>query len=185
MSTSRQGMTSTEIDQIVAQRFTDAIEAIAIYEAIRMARDLMNQFVRQGTTVEKNANNKRMFENQPKDNRLPRQPPCKKPGMKRAYTIGANKRRAYARNLPYCNKWMYKLDLEPLPLKLRKNREAHVDCLKQTKEHANTLCDIIEQARAEQPLDSTLDYDLVPPKKPVPAKVVKKTPHSRKKLEKP
>nr|GFB62458.1 hypothetical protein [Tanacetum cinerariifolium] len=38
MSTSRQGMTSVEIDQIVAQRVTDAIEAIAVYEAkARMA----------------------------------------------------------------------------------------------------------------------------------------------------
>nr|GEY76441.1 retrotransposon protein putative Ty1-copia subclass [Tanacetum cinerariifolium] len=60
-----------EIDQIVAQRVTDAIKAIVVYEAIRMAHDSMNQVVRQGTTVEKNANNKRKFENQPKDNRVP------------------------------------------------------------------------------------------------------------------
>ncbi|GJW93221.1 retrovirus-related pol polyprotein from transposon TNT 1-94 [Tanacetum coccineum] len=53
---------------------------------------------------------------------------------------------------------MYKLDLEPLSPKLRKNREAHVDYLKKAKEHADTLCDIIEQARAQQPLDSALDY---------------------------
>ncbi|GJZ09168.1 retrovirus-related pol polyprotein from transposon TNT 1-94 [Tanacetum coccineum] len=53
---------------------------------------------------------------------------------------------------------MYKLDLEPLSLKLRKNREAHVDYLKQTKEHVDTLRGIVEQARAHQPLDSALDY---------------------------
>ncbi|GKB42654.1 retrovirus-related pol polyprotein from transposon TNT 1-94 [Tanacetum coccineum] len=53
---------------------------------------------------------------------------------------------------------MYKLDLEPLSLKLRKNRGVHVDYQKQTKEHADTLCDILEQARAQQPLDSALDY---------------------------
>ncbi|GKE18584.1 hypothetical protein Tco_1426161 [Tanacetum coccineum] len=41
--TTRQGMTSAEIDQIVAQRVTDAIEAIAVYEAkIRMAHGSMN-----------------------------------------------------------------------------------------------------------------------------------------------
>nr|GEU80495.1 reverse transcriptase domain-containing protein [Tanacetum cinerariifolium] len=97
-------MTSAEIDQIVAQRITDAIEAISIYKVIRMAHDSMNQVVRQGTTIEKNANNKRKFENQPKDNRVPQQPPCKKPGMTRSYTIGANERKAYTRNLPYCNK---------------------------------------------------------------------------------
>ncbi|GJT50437.1 hypothetical protein Tco_0976594 [Tanacetum coccineum] len=55
-------------------------------------------------------------------------------------------------------KWMYKLDLEPLSIKLRKNREAYVDYLKQTKEHADTLRDIVEQARAQQPFDSALDF---------------------------
>ncbi|GJR28379.1 retrovirus-related pol polyprotein from transposon TNT 1-94 [Tanacetum coccineum] len=58
------------------------------------------------------------------------------------------------------NKWMYKLDLQPLSPKLRKNMEDHADYLKQTKEHADTLHDIVEQARALQPLDSTLDYAL-------------------------
>ncbi|GKE24228.1 reverse transcriptase domain-containing protein [Tanacetum coccineum] len=69
-----------------------------------MTRDLMNQVIRQETIVEKNANNKRKFENQPKDNCVPQQPPFKKPDVKRAYTIGANEKKAYARNLPYCNK---------------------------------------------------------------------------------
>ncbi|GKC01401.1 integrase, catalytic region, zinc finger, CCHC-type containing protein [Tanacetum coccineum] len=53
---------------------------------------------------------------------------------------------------------MYKLDLEPLSIKHRKNKEAHVDYLKQTKEHADTLRDIIKQARAQQPFDSALDF---------------------------
>ncbi|GKB90872.1 reverse transcriptase domain-containing protein [Tanacetum coccineum] len=71
MTATRQGMSSVEIDQIVAQRVTDAIEAIAIYETkIRMTHYPMNQ----------------------------------KPGVTRAYTIRANERMAYARNLPYCNK---------------------------------------------------------------------------------
>ncbi|GJR59972.1 reverse transcriptase domain-containing protein [Tanacetum coccineum] len=44
MSASRQGMTSAEINQIVAQRVSDAIEAIAIYETkIRMTHEPMNQ----------------------------------------------------------------------------------------------------------------------------------------------
>ncbi|GJU66419.1 putative reverse transcriptase domain-containing protein [Tanacetum coccineum] len=42
---------------------------------------------------------------------------------------------------------MFKLDLKSLSSKLRKNREAHVDYLKQTKEHADTLHEIVEQAR--------------------------------------
>ncbi|GJW23386.1 retrovirus-related pol polyprotein from transposon TNT 1-94 [Tanacetum coccineum] len=53
---------------------------------------------------------------------------------------------------------MYKLDLEPLSLKLKKNRGVHVDYQKQTQKHVDTLCDILEQTRAQQPLDSALDY---------------------------
>ncbi|GJW28364.1 hypothetical protein Tco_0045239 [Tanacetum coccineum] len=105
MTATRQGMSSAEIDQIVAQRVTDAIEAIAIYETkIRMTHDPVNQVIRQETLIEKNANNKRKFENQPKDNRVPQQPPFKKPDVARAYTIEANGKKAYAGNLPYCNK---------------------------------------------------------------------------------
>ncbi|GJW32048.1 retrovirus-related pol polyprotein from transposon TNT 1-94 [Tanacetum coccineum] len=55
---------------------------------------------------------------------------------------------------------MFKLDLQPLSFKLRKNKEAHIDYLKQTKEHADTLREIVEQARALNPLDSALDYAL-------------------------
>ncbi|GJR71704.1 reverse transcriptase domain-containing protein [Tanacetum coccineum] len=69
-----------------------------------MTHNPINQVIRQKTTVEKNANNKRKFENQPKDNRVPQQPPFKKSDVSRAYTIGANEKKAYARNLPYCNK---------------------------------------------------------------------------------
>nr|GEU84833.1 reverse transcriptase domain-containing protein [Tanacetum cinerariifolium] len=98
-------MTYVESDEIVALRVTDPIKVIAIYETkIRITNGLMNQVIRQETTVEKNANNKRKFENQPKDNRVPQQPPFKKPDVTRAYTIGANEKKAYARNLPYCNK---------------------------------------------------------------------------------
>ncbi|GJS32849.1 putative reverse transcriptase domain-containing protein [Tanacetum coccineum] len=105
MSATRQGMSSAEIDQIVAQRVTDAIESIAIYETkIRMTHDPMNQIIRQETMIEKNDNNKRKFGNQPKDNRVPQQPPFKKPDVARAYTIRANGKKAYAGNLPYCNK---------------------------------------------------------------------------------
>ncbi|GKD15377.1 hypothetical protein Tco_1199784, partial [Tanacetum coccineum] len=105
MSATRQGMSSAEIDHIMAQRVTDAIEAITIYETkIRLTHDPQNQVIRQETTIEKNANNKMKFENQPKDNLVPQQPPFKKPNVARAYTIGANGKKAYAGNLPYCNK---------------------------------------------------------------------------------
>nr|GEZ80798.1 reverse transcriptase domain-containing protein [Tanacetum cinerariifolium] len=56
------------------------------------------------TIVENSANTKRKFENQPKDNQVPQQLPFKKLDVARAYTIRYNKKKAYARNLPYYNK---------------------------------------------------------------------------------
>ncbi|GJS22686.1 retrovirus-related pol polyprotein from transposon TNT 1-94 [Tanacetum coccineum] len=53
---------------------------------------------------------------------------------------------------------MYKLDLQPLSSTLRKNKEVHEDYLKVTKEHDDTLCGIVEQARALKPYDNALDY---------------------------
>ncbi|GJX28753.1 integrase, catalytic region, zinc finger, CCHC-type containing protein [Tanacetum coccineum] len=52
---------------------------------------------------------------------------------------------------------VFKLDLEPLPPKLLQNREVHIDYLRNTQEQANILREIVEQAKAKQPLDSELD----------------------------
>ncbi|GJU91651.1 retrovirus-related pol polyprotein from transposon TNT 1-94 [Tanacetum coccineum] len=52
---------------------------------------------------------------------------------------------------------MFKLDLEPLPPRLLQNREVHIDYLRNTQEQANILWEIVEQAKAKQPLDSELD----------------------------
>ncbi|GKC80421.1 hypothetical protein Tco_1131195 [Tanacetum coccineum] len=48
--------------------------------------------------------------------------------------------------------------MEPLSPKLKNNREAHVDYIRITKENANTLRDIVEQARTSNPLDNALAY---------------------------
>ncbi|GKD23456.1 hypothetical protein Tco_1225159 [Tanacetum coccineum] len=53
---------------------------------------------------------------------------------------------------------VHKLDLEPLSPKLKNNREAHVDYIRITKENADTLRDIVEQARTSNPLDNALAY---------------------------
>ncbi|GJR79366.1 hypothetical protein Tco_0150151 [Tanacetum coccineum] len=53
---------------------------------------------------------------------------------------------------------MYKLDMPPRSPKLKRNKEVHVDYLKQAKSHGVTLRDIVEQARALKPLDNVLDY---------------------------
>ncbi|GJT99604.1 retrovirus-related pol polyprotein from transposon TNT 1-94 [Tanacetum coccineum] len=51
-----------------------------------------------------------------------------------------------------------KLDLEPLAPRLLQNREAHIDYLKYTQEQADILREIVEQAKAKQPLDKELDF---------------------------
>ncbi|GJR57549.1 integrase, catalytic region, zinc finger, CCHC-type containing protein [Tanacetum coccineum] len=53
---------------------------------------------------------------------------------------------------------MFKLDLEPLAHRLLQNREAHIDYLKYTQEQADILREIVEQAKAKQPLDKELDF---------------------------
>ncbi|GJR65383.1 hypothetical protein Tco_0011448 [Tanacetum coccineum] len=51
-----------------------------------------------------------------------------------------------------------KLDLEPLSPKLKNNKEAHVDYIRIIKENADTLRDIVKQARTTNPLDNALTY---------------------------
>ncbi|GKB18681.1 retrovirus-related pol polyprotein from transposon TNT 1-94 [Tanacetum coccineum] len=53
---------------------------------------------------------------------------------------------------------MFKLDLVPFPPRLLQNREAHIDYIKHTQENANILREIVELAKAKQPLDSELDF---------------------------
>ncbi|GJV27196.1 integrase, catalytic region, zinc finger, CCHC-type containing protein [Tanacetum coccineum] len=52
---------------------------------------------------------------------------------------------------------MFKLDLEPLSLKVLKNRDAHMDYIKHNQENADILWELVEHARAIRPLDSDLD----------------------------
>ncbi|GJW96130.1 retrovirus-related pol polyprotein from transposon TNT 1-94 [Tanacetum coccineum] len=63
-------------------------------------------------------------------------------------------------HIPFANTialGMFKLDLEPLPPRLLQNREVHIDYLRNTQEQANILREIVEQAKAKQPLDGELD----------------------------
>nr|GEV19239.1 integrase, catalytic region, zinc finger, CCHC-type, peptidase aspartic, catalytic [Tanacetum cinerariifolium] len=52
---------------------------------------------------------------------------------------------------------MFKIDLEPLAPKVLKNKDAHLDYIKYSREHADILRDIVKSARALSPLDSNLD----------------------------
>nr|GEX93456.1 retrovirus-related Pol polyprotein from transposon TNT 1-94 [Tanacetum cinerariifolium] len=53
---------------------------------------------------------------------------------------------------------MFMLDLEPLAPKLVHNRKSHSYYLKHTQEQANILQGIVDQAKAQQPLDNALDF---------------------------
>ncbi|GJZ88760.1 hypothetical protein Tco_0660542 [Tanacetum coccineum] len=56
---------------------------------------------------------------------------------------------------------MFKLDLEPLALQVLKNKDTHLNYIKHSKEHADTLWEIIKSARSLSPLDSNLDSAFV------------------------
>ncbi|GKA81091.1 hypothetical protein Tco_0787783 [Tanacetum coccineum] len=50
----------------------------------------------------------------------------------------------------------YAMDVEPIPPHNRNNREVHLDYLKHLKESVETLCEIVEEAKVERPLDRSL-----------------------------
>ncbi|GJZ26004.1 hypothetical protein Tco_0570257 [Tanacetum coccineum] len=50
----------------------------------------------------------------------------------------------------------YAIDVEPIPPRNRNNREVHLVYLKHLKESVETLREIIEEAKVERPLDSSL-----------------------------
>ncbi|GJW01332.1 hypothetical protein Tco_1556583 [Tanacetum coccineum] len=52
---------------------------------------------------------------------------------------------------------MFKLDLDPLAPKVLKNKDARIDYIKHSREHADTLREIVENARELSPLNSNLD----------------------------
>ncbi|GJU12819.1 hypothetical protein Tco_1135215 [Tanacetum coccineum] len=52
----------------------------------------------------------------------------------------------------------YAIDVEPIPPRNRNNREVYLDYLKHIKESMETLSEIIEEAKVERPLDSSLAF---------------------------
>ncbi|GKB55261.1 hypothetical protein Tco_0906014 [Tanacetum coccineum] len=103
MLATRQGMSSKEMERVVAQRVANAIEAIVIYETkTRMARDLMNQVIREEATVGKNVSNKRKWGSDQGRNFDQQQ--SRRIEMVRAHATRAGNKKAYVGNLTYCNK---------------------------------------------------------------------------------
>nr|GEU77214.1 reverse transcriptase domain-containing protein [Tanacetum cinerariifolium] len=88
--------------EIIAQRVTNAIEAIVIYETkIYVARNSIVHAVHQGAKVSRNANEKRKREGDYRNN-LEEQD--KRQNVVRAYTIGPGERKEYVGSFPFCNK---------------------------------------------------------------------------------
>nr|GFB80893.1 hypothetical protein [Tanacetum cinerariifolium] len=50
----------------------------------------------------------------------------------------------------------YAIDVEPIPLRLRNNREVHLDYLMHLKESVETIREIVEEAKVVRPLDSLI-----------------------------
>ncbi|GJU80705.1 reverse transcriptase domain-containing protein [Tanacetum coccineum] len=95
MTTASQGMSVEEIEQIVAKRVANAIEAIAIYESINQAKQRENK-------VARNASNKRKWEGD--HNGSFSQQQNKEHKVFRAHTVRLSNKEDYAGNLPWCNK---------------------------------------------------------------------------------
>nr|GEW00172.1 hypothetical protein [Tanacetum cinerariifolium] len=52
---------------------------------------------------------------------------------------------------------MNAIDVKPIPPRNKNNMEVHLDYLKHLKESVETLCEIVEEARIEKPLDNALE----------------------------
>ncbi|GJT51025.1 reverse transcriptase domain-containing protein [Tanacetum coccineum] len=95
-------MSFAKIEQILAQRVTNAIEAIAIYETkIHVAHDLIVRDVRHGAKVARNANHKRKWKGGYQKNMGQQN---KRQKVVRAYTTGPNNNNGYTGKLPLYNK---------------------------------------------------------------------------------
>ncbi|GKE48846.1 reverse transcriptase domain-containing protein [Tanacetum coccineum] len=102
MATVNQGMSVEEIEQIVAQRVTNAIETIAIYEAqTNIACKSLNQAKHQEDKVSGNTSNKRKWEGD--QNRSPNQQQNKEHKVFRAHAVGPKNKKEYLGSLPLCN----------------------------------------------------------------------------------
>nr|GEY99006.1 putative reverse transcriptase domain-containing protein [Tanacetum cinerariifolium] len=103
MTTANQGMSIEEIEQIVAQRVANAIEAIAIYETkTSMAREAVSQTERHVDKATENASNKRKWEVD--HNGSSSQQQNKEHKVFRAHTARPSNKKEYAGILPLCNK---------------------------------------------------------------------------------
>nr|GFB07397.1 reverse transcriptase domain-containing protein [Tanacetum cinerariifolium] len=107
MTTVNQGMSVEEIERVVAQRVSNAIEAIAIYETkTNLGRKSMSQTERKKEEVAENASNKRKWESN-HNGSLSQQNKGHK--VHRAHTAWSINKKTYAGSLPLCNQCKFHL----------------------------------------------------------------------------
>nr|GFD23023.1 hypothetical protein [Tanacetum cinerariifolium] len=101
MTNVNQEMSVEEIEQVVAQRMANAIEAITIYETkTNLARKSMSQTERQEEKVAENASHKRKWESNHNGSLSQQNKGHKVP---RAHTAWPINKRTYTGSLPLCN----------------------------------------------------------------------------------
>ncbi|GJT59468.1 putative reverse transcriptase domain-containing protein [Tanacetum coccineum] len=106
MTTTKQGMSFAEVEQIIAQRVANAIETIAIYETkIRMARESTNQIKQQEGKIAEDTNDKRKWKDDHKGSSSHQQ--NKEPKAIKAHAVGSRNKKGYAGKQPLCNKCMF------------------------------------------------------------------------------
>ncbi|GJZ08748.1 putative reverse transcriptase domain-containing protein [Tanacetum coccineum] len=106
MTTTKQGMSFAEVEQIIAQRVANTIETIAIYETkIRMARESMNQIKQQEGKIAEDTNDKKKWKDDHKGSSSHQQ--NKDPKVIKAHAIGSRNKKGYAGKQPLCNKCMF------------------------------------------------------------------------------
>nr|GEV48950.1 putative reverse transcriptase domain-containing protein [Tanacetum cinerariifolium] len=97
MTTTNQGMSLAEVEQIIAHRVANAIETISIYETnTRMARESMNQTKQQEGKIVEDTNNKRKWEDDHKVSSS--QQRNKEPKAIRAHTVRPSNKKGYVGN---------------------------------------------------------------------------------------
>nr|GEV17695.1 hypothetical protein [Tanacetum cinerariifolium] len=138
MKTINQWMSVEEIEQVVAQRVANAIEAIAIYETkTNLARNSMSQTERQKEEVAKNASNKRKWESN-HNRSLNQQQPNKRQNTGRAYTVRHGEKKHYGRSKPLCSKCNYHHNGPCAPKCHKCNIVGHLACDCRSSTNANT-----------------------------------------------
>ncbi|GJR02855.1 putative reverse transcriptase domain-containing protein [Tanacetum coccineum] len=117
-------------------RSVKASKPRTMQDAIEFATELMDKKI--NTFAERQADNKRKFDDTSKNNQNQQQPP-KRQNVARAYTIGSGEKKPYGGSKPLCSKCNYHHDGQCAPKCHKCNRVGHLarDCRSPTNANNN------------------------------------------------